>query len=79
MDFFSQRSVAEISEIIYTANLIHRGVLNLEEIENSESFKTLNMANKMAVLGGDYLLANASTALARLENVKVSIYDIICK
>jgi len=63
----SQRSLAEIAELVYTSNFIHRGILNSEEMPESEVVK-LTMGNKMAVLGGDLLLANASVALAKLRN-----------
>lgn len=64
---FSQRSLAEITELVYTSNFIHRGILNADEIPEAE-VKKLTMGNKMAVLGGDLLLANASVALAKLRN-----------
>ena len=57
--------------MIYTANLIHKGVVNVDP--NGESVKELQFGNKMAVLSGDFLLANASKALAELRNTYVSI------
>lgn len=68
--YFSQRHLAEISELIYTANLIHRGVLNIEEMP-ADTLERLNLGNKMAVLAGDYLLSNASLALAKIREPKV--------
>ncbi|ESO88955.1 hypothetical protein LOTGIDRAFT_209876 [Lottia gigantea] len=68
----SQRSLAEIAEMIYTANLIHKGVVNLSDIQPSDgSVHDMELGNKMAVLTGDFLLANASTGLAQLHNTKV--------
>lgn len=62
----SQRSLAEITELIHTAHLIHTGVIN---INNPNA--NLEMGNKMAILCGDFLLAHACVALAALKNVKV--------
>jgi hexaprenyl-diphosphate synthase len=33
--------------------------------------------NKLAILGGDFLLARASISLARLRNLEVSCYSMI--
>ncbi|KRZ76629.1 Decaprenyl-diphosphate synthase subunit 2 [Trichinella papuae] len=69
----SQCSLAEICEIIYAANFIHRSIVNRiikQEQEQGDS-QLLALGNRMAVLGGDYLLANASLALANIGNAKV--------
>lgn len=73
--FQSQRSLAEATEMIHTANLIHKGVVNLAEFSDSEDREKNDMefGNKMAVLSGDFLLANACTELASLNNTKVWI------
>ena len=71
---FRQKSLAEICEIIFTANLIHSKILNAEEFVGDAAVrKNLNLGNKLGVLGGDYLLANASTALAKLGNIQVGV------
>jgi decaprenyl-diphosphate synthase subunit 2 len=62
--------LAEITEMIHTASLVHTGVVNLSELR-IEDRDDMEFGNKMAVLSGDYLLANASTGLASLENTKV--------
>ncbi|XP_013389910.1 decaprenyl-diphosphate synthase subunit 2 [Lingula anatina] len=68
----SQRNLAEIAEMIYAANLIHKGVVNLAEVKPADGMmKDMEFGNKMSVLSGDFFLANASTALADLENTKV--------
>ncbi|KAK3098719.1 hypothetical protein FSP39_022387 [Pinctada imbricata] len=71
--YHSQRSLAEITELIHTANLIHKGVVNMADLEGGEGNekRTMEFGNKMAVLCGDYLLANASTGLAELRNTYV--------
>ncbi|XP_029973429.1 all trans-polyprenyl-diphosphate synthase PDSS2 [Salarias fasciatus] len=68
----SQRNLAEITELIHTAFLVHRGIVNLKEWTLSDgSLKDMQFGNKMAVLSGDFLLANACTGLAQLNNTKV--------
>ncbi|XP_072408712.1 all trans-polyprenyl-diphosphate synthase PDSS2 isoform X2 [Chiloscyllium punctatum] len=68
----SQRNLAEITELIHTAFLVHRGIVNIMEVTSSHgSLKDMQFGNKMAVLSGDFLLANASTGLAQLQNTKV--------
>ena len=70
-----QRSLAELTELIHTAFLIHRGLVDIETLlrnENKNSRSELELGNKMAVLSGDYLLANACVALSDLKNSCVS-------
>lgn len=68
----SQRTLAEITEMIHTAGLIHKGLVNVEtESLSGDALKDMELGNKMAVLSGDFLLANASTGLAALNNTKV--------
>lgn len=70
--FHSQRNLAEITELIHTAFLVHRGIVNLKEWTVSDGpLKDMQFGNKMAVLSGDFLLANACTGLAQLDNTKV--------
>ena len=76
--FYSQRSLAEITEMIHTAKLIHKGVVNLSTMKNVDKTEKeeLHFGNKIAILIGDFLLANACTALAELRNTKVS--KLVC-
>ncbi|XP_076604942.1 all trans-polyprenyl-diphosphate synthase PDSS2 [Chaetodon auriga] len=68
----SQRNLAEITELIHTAFLVHRGIVDLKEWTISDGpLKDMQFGNKMAVLSGDFLLANACTGLAQLDNTKV--------
>lgn len=62
----NQRSLAEITELIHTAHLIHSGVVNIEMKDNN-----LELGNKMAILCGDYLLAHSCVSLAALQNAQV--------
>ena len=61
-----QRSLAEITELIHTAHLIHTGVINIDTPNAN-----LETGNKMAILCGDFLLAHACVTLAALQNVEV--------
>lgn len=67
-----QRSLAEITEVIHTALLVHRGIVNLNELQSSDGpLKDMQFGNKIAILSGDFLLANACSGLALLQNSKV--------
>ena len=74
----SQRKLAEFVEMIHTGEAIHQSVVNLpvniadepdEDIRNI--LLQLEFGNKISILGGDYLLANASTGLASLRVPKI--------
>lgn len=58
--------------MIYTAHMIHKGVVNLASVTPADGgLANMEFGNKMAVLSGDFLLANASTGLSELNNTKV--------
>lgn len=72
---FSQRQLAEIVETIHTAYLIHKGAVNLKELLLTDgNLSDMEFGNKMAILSGDFLLANACKGLASLRNTKVMTY-----
>ena len=56
-----------------TANLVHTGIVDLASISSSsKSYQDdMEFGNKMAVLSGDFLLANACTGLAELKDTEV--------
>jgi len=68
-----QRSLAEMTEMIYSAHLIHRGILNLQPslLQTSKTAQDLHFGNKMSVLSGDFLLASVWKGLGELRNTKV--------
>ena len=66
-----QRRLAEITEMIHTASLLHDDVLDLADTRRGRPTAHINFGNKVAVLAGDFLLARSSVALARLRNVEV--------
>lgn len=66
--------MAEITEMIHTADLIHRGIIELKsDMLDNANLGNLQFGNKMAVLSGDYVLASASRALAQLYNAQVGL------
>ncbi|CAO1320791.1 unnamed protein product [Diamesa hyperborea] len=68
----SQRALAEVTEMIRTSHLVHQGLVNLQCLANSgnelSSDSEMIFGNKIALLGGDYLLGNACAQLAGLKN-----------
>jgi decaprenyl-diphosphate synthase subunit 2 len=66
----SQRALAEISEMINLAFIIHRGIVDLNSVEKNQ-YDDINNGNKIAVLCGDFLLAKACVNLAKLRNTQV--------
>jgi len=73
---YSQRALAEMTEMIRTAHLVHKGLVNLTpedlaQLEAQEA-KDLLFGNKIALLGGDYLLSNVVQEVAALKNQEVS-------
>ena len=67
----SQRRLAEVTELIHTASLLHDDVIDHASARRGLSSANNEFGNKMAVLAGDFLLARASVALARLRDVEV--------
>lgn len=75
--YFSQRALAEITEMIRTSNLIHRGLVNINvdtESMDSTELNNITFGNKIALLCGDYLLSTSCTEIAALKNQDVSIH-----
>ncbi|XP_073299181.1 solanesyl diphosphate synthase 3, chloroplastic/mitochondrial-like isoform X1 [Primulina huaijiensis] len=66
-----QRCIAEITEMIHVASLLHDDVL--DDADTRRGIGSLNfvMGNKLAVLAGDFLLSRACVALASLKNTEV--------
>lgn len=65
------RRLAEITEMIHTASLVHDDVV--DEAETRRSIPTVNSSfgNRVAVLAGDFLFAQSSWYLANLDNLAV--------
>mmetsp|Transcript_81999 Transcript_81999/g.163823 ORF Transcript_81999/g.163823 Transcript_81999/m.163823 type:complete len:566 (-) Transcript_81999:269-1966(-) len=67
----SQRRLAEITEMIHTASLFHDDVIDQADTRRGVPAANRAYGDKLAILAGDFLLARASVALARLRNVEV--------
>lgn len=65
------KRLAEITEIIHTASLVHDDVI--DECETRRGIETVHNTfnTKVAVLAGDFLFAQSSWYLANLNNLKV--------
>ncbi|XP_008787644.1 solanesyl-diphosphate synthase 1, mitochondrial-like isoform X2 [Phoenix dactylifera] len=66
-----QQCIAEITEMIHVASLLHDDVL--DDADTRRGIGSLNsvMGNKLSVLAGDFLLSRACVALASLKNTEV--------
>ncbi|XP_022146556.1 solanesyl diphosphate synthase 3, chloroplastic/mitochondrial [Momordica charantia] len=66
-----QQCVAEITEMIHVASLLHDDVL--DDADTRRGISSLNslMGNKISVLAGDFLLSRACVTLASLKNTEV--------
>lgn len=67
----TQRRLAEITELIHTASLLHDDVIDHSISRRGSPSANLEFGNKMTVLAGDFLLGRASVALARLRDAEV--------
>nr|AYA62519.1 geranyl pyrophosphate synthase [Atractylodes lancea] len=66
-----QQSIAEITEMIHVASLLHDDVLDDADTRRGVGSLNFVMGNKLAVLAGDFLLSRACIALASLKNTEV--------
>nr|YP_009391664.1 prenyl transferase [Laurenciella marilzae]ARW59808.1 prenyl transferase [Laurenciella marilzae] len=66
-----QKRLAEITEIIHTASLVHDDII--DNCETRRGIETVHsvFTNKIAVLAGDFLFAQSSWYLANLNNSEV--------
>jgi len=65
------RRLAEITEMIHTASLVHDDVVDEADLRrNVETVNSL-FGDKIAVLAGDFLFAQSSWYLANLDNLQV--------
>lgn len=66
-----QHRLAEITEMIHTASLLHDDVIDMSDTRRGMKSVNSVFGNKLAVLAGDFMLARASVCLARLRNIPV--------
>lgn len=66
-----QQHIAEITEMIHVASLLHDDILDDAETRRGIGSLNIVMGNKLSVLAGDFLLSRACIALAKLKNTEV--------
>ncbi|KAK9456457.1 decaprenyl-diphosphate synthase-like protein subunit 1 [Dipodascopsis uninucleata] len=67
----SQKRLAEITEMIHAASLMHDDVIDGSALRRGAPSLNITFGNKMAILAGDFMLGRASVSLARLRNLEV--------
>lgn len=67
----AQLRLAEITELIHAASLLHDDVIDVADTRRGALSVNSLFGNQLAVLAGDFLLARASVALARLRDCDV--------
>jgi all-trans-nonaprenyl-diphosphate synthase len=65
------RRLAEITEMIHTASLVHDDVLDEADMRRGIETVHSRFTNRVAVLAGDFLFAQSSWYLANLDNLEV--------
>lgn len=65
------RRLAEITEMIHTASLVHDDVVDDAELRRQVPTVNTLFGNRIAVLAGDFLFAQSSWYLANLDNLQV--------
>jgi all-trans-nonaprenyl-diphosphate synthase len=65
------RRLAEITEMIHTASLVHDDVVDESELRRGIPTVHSSFGNRIAVLAGDFLFAQSSWYLANLDNLEV--------
>ncbi len=65
------RRLAEITEMIHTASLVHDDVVDEAELRRNVPTVNSLFNNRIAVLAGDFLFAQSSWYLANLDNLEV--------
>lgn len=65
------RRLAEITEMIHTASLVHDDVVDESQVRRGIPTVHSSFGNRIAVLAGDFLFAQSSWYLASLDNLEV--------
>ncbi len=65
------RRLAEITEMIHTASLVHDDVVDESQMRRGVETVHSLFGNRIAVLAGDFLFAQSSWYLANLDNLEV--------
>ena len=67
----TQLRLAQIVEMIHVASLLHDDVIDSADLRRGVPSGPAAFGNKLAILGGDFLLGRASAALSRLGDHEV--------
>ncbi|CAH1774289.1 unnamed protein product [Owenia fusiformis] len=67
----NQRKCAMIAEMIHTSSLVHDDVIDDSDTRRGKPSIHKNWGERKAILGGDYIMAMASMALARMGNERI--------
>nr|UNJ15604.1 prenyl transferase [Cyanidiaceae sp.] len=67
----SQQRLAEVTEIIHTATLLHDDVVDESIFRRGNQSVNKTFGNKIAVFAGDFLFAQSSWYLANINNLEV--------
>lgn len=65
------RRLAEITELIHTASLVHDDVVDESPVRRGVSTVNSRFGNKIAILAGDFLFGQSSWYLAHLDSLEV--------
>ena len=65
------RRLAEITEMIHTASLLHDDVVDVSDVRRGVPAVHSLFGNRVAIQAGDFLFAQASWYLANLDNLEV--------
>ena len=65
------RRLAEITEMIHTASLVHDDVVDESDVRRGVPTVHSLFGNRVAILAGDFLFAQSSWYLANLDNLEV--------
>lgn len=68
---YTQRALAEVTEMIRVSHLVHNSLVNLQSEPKDETGDII-FGNKISLLTGDYLLGHASLELANLRNQAIT-------
>lgn len=68
----TQLRLAQIVEMLHTASLLHDDVIDASPLRRGAPSAPSKFGSKLSVLGGNFILGRASTALARLGDAEVT-------
>nr|BAA13926.1 unnamed protein product [Schizosaccharomyces pombe] len=68
----SQLRLAQITEMIHIASLLHDDVIDHANVRRGSPSSNVAFGNRRSILAGNFILARASTVMARLRNPQVT-------